>query len=76
MVIRDVNAQVEKAIDEIEMRYSKGMIFTIGDLLATKACEGANNFSLYRNRLMSQLSPRRIAQNHGTRNGITSYIKL
>ncbi len=48
MLIRDVNGQVEKAINEIEMRYSKGMKFTIFDLLATQSCEGANNFSLYK----------------------------
>ncbi len=39
MMIRDINAQVEKAISEIEMRYSKGLKFTIYDLLATQSCE-------------------------------------
>ncbi|WP_427041329.1 hypothetical protein HUW86_05195 [Fusobacterium sp. SB021] len=76
MMIRDVNAQVEKAISEIEMRYSKGLKFTIYDLLATQSCEGASNFSLYKNSLQAKLSPKRIAQLHSTRNGINTYIKL
>ena len=46
MIIQNINAQVEKAITEIEMRYSKGLKFTIYDLLATQSCEGAN-ISLY-----------------------------
>ena len=76
MIIQNINAQVEKAITEIEMRYSKGLKFTIYDLLATQSCEGANNFTLYKNSLQSKLSPRRIAQLHSTRNGINTYIKL
>lgn len=76
MLIRDVNAQVEQAINEIEMRYSKGMLFTIFDLLATQSCEEASNFSMYKNSLQAKLSPRRIAQLHSTRNGINKYIKL
>ena len=76
MMIRDVNAQVEKAISEIEMRYSKGLKFTIYDLLATQSCEGASNFSLYKNSLQAKLSPRRVAQLHSTRNGVNTYIKL
>lgn len=76
MMIRDINAQVEKAISEIEMRYSKGLKFTIYDLLATQSCEGASNFSLYKNSLQARLSPRRVAQLHSTRDGINTYIKL
>lgn len=76
MMIRDINAQVEKAISEIEMRYSKGLKFTIYDLLATQSCEGASNFSLYKNSLQAKLSPRRVAQLHSTRNGVNTYIKL
>ena len=76
MMIRDINAQVEKAISEIEMRYSKGLKFTIYDLLATQSCEGASNFSLYKNWLQAKLSPRRVAQLHSTRDGINTYIKL
>lgn len=76
MVIRDINAQVEKAINEIEMRYSKGLRFTIYDLLATQACEGASNFSMYKNTLQAKLSPRRVAQLYSTRNGVNIYIKL
>ena len=76
MMIRDINAQVEKAISEIEMRYSKGLKFTIYDLLATQSCEGASNFSLYKNSLQARLSPRRVAQLHSTRNGVNTYIKL
>ena len=76
MMIRDVNAQVENAISEIEMRYSKGLKFTIYDLLATQSCEGASNFSLYKNSLQAKLSPRRVAQLHSTRDGVNTYIKL
>lgn len=76
MLIRDVNAQVEKALQEVEMRYSKGMKFTIYDLLATSGCEGANNFSNYKNSLQAKLPMKRIAQLHSTRNGINTYIKL
>ena len=76
MMIRDINAQVEKAISEIEMRYSKGLKFTIYDLLATQSCEGASNFSLYKNSLQAKLSPRRVAQLHSTRDGVNTYIKL
>ena len=76
MMIRDINAQVEKAISEIEMRYSKGLKFTIYDLLVTQSCEEASNFSLYKNSLQAKLSPRRVAQLHSTRDGINTYIKL
>lgn len=76
MMIRDINAQVEKAISEIEMRYSKGLKFTIYDLLVTQSCEEASNFSLYKNSLQAKLSPRRVAQLHSTRNGVNTYIKL
>lgn len=58
------------------MRYSKGLKFTIYDLLATQSCEGASNFSLYKNSLQAKLSPRRVAQLHSTRDGINTYIKL
>ena len=75
-MIRDINAQVEKALNEVEMRYSKGMKFTIYDLLATKVCENESNFSTYKNRLYAQLSTVSIAQVPSTRNGINSYIKL
>lgn len=75
-MIRDINEQVIKAINEIEMRYSKGMKFTIYDLLTTQSCKEANNFSLYKNSLQAKLSPKRIAQLHSTRNGINIYIKL
>lgn len=76
MMIRDINAQVEKAISEIEMRYSKGLKFTIYDLLATQSCKEASNFSLYKNSLQAKLSPRRVAQLHSTRDGVNTYIKL
>lgn len=76
MLIQDVNGQVEKAINEIETRYSKGLKFTIYDLLVTQSCEEATNFSMYKNSLQSKLSPRRVAQLYSTRNGINIYIKL
>lgn len=76
MVIRDIYTQVEKAIQEIEMRYSKGMKFTIFDLLTTQSCQEMTNFSNYKNQLQAKLSPRRIAELHSTRNGINIYIKL
>ncbi|MDY6172278.1 MAG: hypothetical protein SPH94_03680 [Fusobacterium necrophorum] len=76
MVIRDIYTQVEKAIQEIEMRYSKGMKFTIFDLLTTQSCQEMSNFSNYKNQLQAKLSPRRIAELHSTRNGINIYIKL
>ena len=75
-MIRDINLQVEKALKEIEVRYSKGMKFTIYDLLATEVCRNESNFSIYKNRLQAQLSPRKIAQLYTTRNGINTYIKL
>lgn len=75
-MIRDINAQIEKALNEVEMRYSKGMKFSIYDLLATKVCENESNFSTYKNRLQAQLSPKRTAQLYSTRNGINTYIKL
>lgn len=76
MMIRDVNAQIEKAIAEIERTYSKGMKFTIYDLSATKVCEGASNFSNYKNGLQNKLSPKRIAQLYTSSQGINTYIKL
>ena len=76
MVIRDIYTQVEKAIQEIEMRYSKGMKFTIFDLLSTQACQETSNFSNYKNQLQAKLSPKRVAELHSTRNGINIYIKL
>lgn len=76
MLIQDINSQVEKAINEIEMRYSKGLKFTIYDLLITQSCKEANNFSLYKNSLQAKLSLKRIAQLYSTRNNINIYIKL
>lgn len=75
-MLRDINNQIEKAINEIQMRYSKGMKFTIYDLLCTKSCERESNFFMYKNTLEAQLSPKRIAQVYTVRDGVKTFIKL
>lgn len=75
-MIRDVEEQIEKAIDEIEMKYSKGMKFLLESLYAVSCCINESNFSHFRNSLKAKLLNRRIAQIHSTRNGTNTYIKL
>ncbi len=75
-MIRDINEQVAKAINEIEMRYSKGMKFTLHDLMASTSCSNEGNYNYYINALQSKLNLSRIAQVHSTRNGVRIYIKL
>lgn len=75
-MIRDINSQIEKAIFEIEMRYSKGMKFQLSDLLSVSSCEKESNYSIFRNSLKAKLINKRIAQIHSTRNGTNIFIKL
>lgn len=75
-MIRDINSQIEKAVFEIEMRYSKGMRFQLTDLLSVSACEKESNLNIFINSLQTKLLNRRIAQIHSTRNGTNTYIKL
>ena len=75
-MIRDINSQIEKAIFEIEMRYSKGMKFQLSDLLSVSSCEKESNFSIFRNSLKTKLINNRIAQLHSKRNGLDIFIKL
>lgn len=75
-MIRDINEQIEKAIDEVNMRYSKGMKFHLEDLMTVSSCTNESNFSIFRNSLKTKLLTGRIAQLHSTRNGINTYIKL
>ena len=75
-MIRDVNSQVEKAINEIEMRYSKGIKFRLEDLLSVSSCMNESNFANFRNSLNSKLINKRVAQIYSVRNDGTTYIKL
>ena len=75
-MIRDVNSQVKKAINEIEMRYSKGIKFRLEDLLSVSSCINESNFSHFRNSLKAKLLNRRVAQIYSVRNDGTTYIKL
>lgn len=73
MVIKDLKGQVEKALNEIKMRYSWGMEFTIYDLMASSACRDAQNFDSYRYMLEQQISLRGIAGASGVKNGIKTF---
>lgn len=75
-MIRDVNEQIENAIDEIEMKYSKGMKFQLESLYSVSSCMNESNFANFRNSLRARLIGRRIAQVHSTRNGVNTFIKL
>lgn len=75
-MIRCINEQVMKAINEIEMRYSKGMKFTLHDLMASTSCSNESNYNYYTNALQTKLNLSRIAQVYSTTNGIKTYIKL
>lgn len=75
-MIRDVNSQVEKAINEIEMRYSKGIKFKLEDLFSVSSCVSESNFTIFRNSLKSRLINKKIAQIYSVRNDGTIYIKL
>lgn len=69
MVIKDLNGQVEKALNEIKMRFSKGLEFTIYDLMTTAFCKEALNFVSYRTMLEARISNRGVAGCSGARNG-------
>ncbi len=56
IVIKDLQSQVEKALNEIQMRYSRGTEFTIYDLMASSACRDAQNFDSYRTMLENKIS--------------------
>ena len=75
-MIRDINSQIEKAVFEIEMRYSKEMKFQLSDLLSVSSCDKESNFSIFRNSLKTRLINDRIAQIHSTRNGTNIFIKI
>ena len=75
-MIRDINNQVEKAINEIEMRYSKGIKFKLEDLFSVSSCISESNFTIFRNSLKSKLINKRVAQIYSVRNNGTIYIKL
>ena len=75
-MIRDINEQVIKAINEIEMRYSKGMKFTLQDLISSTSCSNENNYNYYINALQSKLNLSKVAQVHSVKNGMRIYIKL
>ena len=75
-MIRDINEQVAKAVNEIEMRYSKGIKFRLEDLLSVSSCINESNFSHFRNSLKAKLLNKRIAQIYSVRNEGTTYIKL
>lgn len=75
-MIRDVNSQIEKAINEIEKRYSKGIKFKLEDLFSVSPCMNESNFANFRNSLKSKLISKRIAQVYSVRNDGTTYIKL
>lgn len=75
-MIRDINEQVVKAVSEIEMRYSKGMKFTLHDLMASTSCSNENNYNYYINALQTKLNLSKTAQVYSTTNGIKTYIKL
>lgn len=42
--IHDIDGQVKKAIQELDMRYSRGMEFKIDDLMAVSSCKEASNY--------------------------------
>lgn len=69
MVIKDLNGQVEKALNEIKMRYSKGLEFTIYDLMTTASCKEALNFVSYKVMLEARISNRGVASFSGMKNG-------
>ena len=75
-MIRNINSQIEKAVFEIEMKYSKGMRFQLMDLLSVSSYDKESNFSIFINSLKVKLLNRRIAQIHSVRNGTNTYIKL
>lgn len=75
-MISNINSQIEKAVFEIEMKYSKGMRFQLTDLLSVSSCIKESNFSIFINSLKTKLINEKIAQIHSTRNGTNNYIKL
>lgn len=75
-MIRDINGQIEKTINEIEMRYSKGTKFKLEDLITVSSCINESNFYNFKNSLKSKLLNKRIAQVYSVRNDGTVFIKL
>lgn len=75
MMIKDLNGHVEKALNEIEMRYSRGLEFTIFDLMTTSSCKEATNFVSYRTMLEARISNRGIAACCSIKNGIRVFRK-
>ena len=45
--ITNIDEQVKKAIQELDMRYSRGMEFKIDDLMAVSSCKEASNYKTF-----------------------------
>lgn len=55
-MIRDINSQVSKALNEIELRYSKGMKFTLQELIVSQSYFNESNYQSCINVLQSKLN--------------------
>ncbi|MCY7009178.1 hypothetical protein OCK72_11150 [Fusobacterium simiae] len=60
-MIRDLKEQAEKAVNEVNFKYSKGMKFFLEDLMAVQVCLNENNFLSFKGYLSNKLQNDRIA---------------
>ena len=61
IMIKDLKAQAEKAINEVNFRYSRGMKFFLEDLMAVQVCLNETNYSSFKGYLSNKLQNEKIA---------------
>jgi hypothetical protein len=61
IMIKDLKAQAEKAVNEVNFRYSRGMKFFLEDLTAVQVCLNETNYSSFKGYLSNKLQNEKIA---------------
>lgn len=75
MLISNLNEHVQKAINEVNMKYSSRMKFSIYDLVTVDICKNAGNFSSFKSKLESRLILEKIASPSAFVKGVRYSIK-
>lgn len=60
-MIKDLKAQAEKAINEVNFRYSRGIKFFLEDLMAVQVCLNETNYLSFKGYLSNKLQNEEIA---------------
>lgn len=75
MLISNLNEHVQKAINEVNMKYSSRMKFSIYDLATADICKNAGNFSSFKSKLENRLILEKIASPSAFVKGVRYFIK-